>query len=150
MLALQPQIRLIQKSITLHKVDHEACRPTSCKHAHMHTQLKHGLDIALANELQRSFAWVPPLAGDSCNSDNEFLAGLESITDEELLEEFSRFENEMRDLCYSLQKLEGTCEAPDVFEEGVIDWNELEKIDKGIIPVGFIEEIDVVGCRSQC
>ncbi|KAG1855718.1 hypothetical protein DFJ58DRAFT_659773 [Suillus subalutaceus] len=133
----------------LHKVDHEAGKPTCRKHAHMHTQPERGLDIALANELQRSFAWVPPLAGDSCNSDDEFLAGPESIKDEELLEEFSRFENEMLDSCRGLQELEGTCEVPDIFEEGVIDWNELEKVNKGITLAAFIEEIDVVGHGSQ-
>jgi hypothetical protein len=61
----------------------------------MHTWPEHRLDTALADELQRSFVWVPPLAGVSCNSDDEFLAGPESITDEELLKEFDRFENEM-------------------------------------------------------
>ncbi|KAG1801251.1 uncharacterized protein BJ212DRAFT_1305068 [Suillus subaureus] len=104
----------------------------------MHTQPEYGLDIALANKLQRSFAWVPPLTGDSHNLDNEFLAGPELIMDEELLKEFSRFENEMLDSCHGLQEL-----------EGVIDWNKLEKVDKGITPVGFIEEIDVVGHGSQ-
>ncbi|KAG1814605.1 uncharacterized protein BJ212DRAFT_1240629, partial [Suillus subaureus] len=87
----------LQASYTnfLHKVDHEAGKATHHKHAHMHTQPECGLDIALANKLQRSFTWVPPLTGDSHNSDNEFLAGLESIMDEELLEEFTRFENKM-------------------------------------------------------
>ncbi|KAG2353431.1 hypothetical protein BDR07DRAFT_1428965, partial [Suillus spraguei] len=56
------------------------------KFAHTHTQPEDGLDIALANESERLFAWVHPLAGDSCSSDNEFLAGPESMTDEELLE----------------------------------------------------------------
>ncbi|KAG2361970.1 hypothetical protein BDR07DRAFT_1285801, partial [Suillus spraguei] len=77
----------------LHKVDDKASKPTCCKHAHVHTQPEDGLDITLANELQRSFAWVLPLTGDSCSLDNEFPAGPESLTDEELLEEFSRFEN---------------------------------------------------------
>ncbi|KAG1850460.1 hypothetical protein F4604DRAFT_1883669 [Suillus subluteus] len=121
----------------LHKVDHEASKPTHHKHAHMHTQPERGPDIALVNELQRSFAWVPPLAGP------------ELIMDEELLEKFSRFENEMLDSCHGLQELEGTCEVPDIFEEGVIDWNELEKVGEGITPAGFIEEIDVVGHGSQ-
>jgi hypothetical protein len=89
----------------LHKVDHEAGKPTRRKHAHMYTQPERGLDIGLANELQRSFARVPPLTGDSRKSDNEFLAGPESITDEELLEEFSRFENEMLDSRRGLQEL---------------------------------------------
>jgi len=84
----------------------------------------------LADELQRSFAWVPPLAGDFRNSDDEFLAGPESIMDEELLEEFSRLENEMLESRRGLQ--EG--EVPDIFKGGIIDWNELEKVDKGITP----------------
>ncbi|KAG2068390.1 hypothetical protein BDR04DRAFT_1103357 [Suillus decipiens] len=90
------------------------CKPARRKHTHMHTQPEHGLDIALANELQRSFAWVPPLTGDSCNSDDEFLAGPESMTDEELLGEFSRFENEALKSCHGLQ--EGAGEVPDIFE----------------------------------
>ncbi|KAG2364325.1 hypothetical protein BDR07DRAFT_1562960 [Suillus spraguei] len=96
----------------------------------MHTQPEDGLDIALANELQRSFAWVPSLTSDSCSSDNEFLAGPESMTDEELLEEFSRFENEALESHRGLQ--EGADEVPDIFEGGIIDWNELEKVDKRI------------------
>ncbi|KAG2040821.1 hypothetical protein BDR03DRAFT_1007983 [Suillus americanus] len=56
----------------LHKVDHEAGKPARRKHTHMLTRLEHGLDTALAD-----------------------VAGPESITDEELLEEFDRFENEM-------------------------------------------------------
>ncbi|KAG2358535.1 hypothetical protein BDR07DRAFT_1417421, partial [Suillus spraguei] len=88
----------------------------------MHTQSEDGLDIALANEIQRSFAWVPPLTGDSCSLDNEFLAGPESMTDEELLEEFSRFETEALESHRDLQ------EGAD---------------DKRITPAGFIEEIDV-------
>ncbi|KAG2353164.1 hypothetical protein BDR07DRAFT_1434152 [Suillus spraguei] len=79
-----------------------------------HTQPEDGLDIALANKLQRSFAWVPPLTGDSCSSDNEFLAGPESMMDEELLEEFSRFENEALESHHGFQ--EGADDVPDIFE----------------------------------
>ncbi|KAG2078316.1 hypothetical protein BDR04DRAFT_1191422 [Suillus decipiens] len=72
--------------------------------------------------------------------------GLESITDEELLEEFDRFENEMLELRGSQ---EGTGEVPDIFKGDIIDWNELEKVDKGITPTGFVEEIDMVAHGSQ-
>ncbi|KAG2155367.1 uncharacterized protein EDB93DRAFT_1130321 [Suillus bovinus] len=130
----------------LHKVDHKAGKPAHRKHAHMHTRPEHGLDTALADKLQRSFAWVPPLAGASRNSDNEFLAGPESITDEELLEEFDRFENEMLE---SRGLQEGTGEVPDILGGDIIDWDELEKVNKGITPAGFVEEIDVVGHGSQ-
>ncbi|OJA11116.1 hypothetical protein AZE42_10197 [Rhizopogon vesiculosus] len=106
----------------------------------MHTQPERGLDTALADQLQRSFAWVPPLTSDSrTDLDDRFLAGPESITDEELLEEFDRFEHEMREL-RALQEGSNlfTDKVPDVFAGDIIDWNELEKVDKGIAPAGFI------------
>ncbi|KAG2074747.1 hypothetical protein BDR04DRAFT_1092989 [Suillus decipiens] len=95
----------------------------------MHTQPEHGLDIASANELQRFFCMG---TGDSCSSDDEFLAGPELMTDGELLEEFSRFENVTLESRHGLQ--EGAGEIPDIFERGIIDWNELEKVDNGISP----------------
>ncbi|KAG2348668.1 hypothetical protein BDR05DRAFT_995076 [Suillus weaverae] len=112
----------------------------------MHTRPEHGLDTGLADGLQRSFAWVPPLAGASRSSDDEFLTGPESITDEELLEEFDRFENEMLE---SRGLQEGTGEVPDIFKGDIIDWNELEKVNRGITPTGFVEEIDMVAHGSQ-
>ncbi|KAG2140385.1 hypothetical protein BD769DRAFT_1626295 [Suillus cothurnatus] len=92
-------------------------KPAHRKHAHMHTWPEHRLDTALADELQRSFAWAPPLAGASRNSDDKFLAG--------------------------------TGEVPDIFKGDIIDWKELEKVDKGITPTGFVEEIDMVAHKSQ-
>jgi hypothetical protein len=59
--------------------DHTA--PLRLKHAHMHTQPERGLETALADQIQRSFAWVLPLTSNSrTDSDDEFLAGSESIT----------------------------------------------------------------------
>ncbi|KAG1904836.1 uncharacterized protein F5891DRAFT_1184246 [Suillus fuscotomentosus] len=92
---------------------------------------KNGLDIALADELQRSFAWIPPLTTDS--DDQDYLAGLESITDEELVDEFERFEREMRLFAG---------DVPDVLDGGLIDWSELERVNKGITPTGFIKETE--------
>ncbi|KAG2366056.1 hypothetical protein BDR07DRAFT_1544220 [Suillus spraguei] len=95
----------------------------------MHTQPEDGLDIASANEIQRSSAWVPPLTGDSCSSDNEFFAGPESMTDEELLEEFSRFENEALESHRGLQ--EGAEEVPDIRSKEILltgtSWRKLIK-----------------------
>ncbi|KAG2739497.1 hypothetical protein P692DRAFT_20841214 [Suillus brevipes Sb2] len=59
---------------------------------------------------------------------------------------FNRFENEMLE---SRGSQEGTGEVPDIFKGDIIDWNELEKVDKGITPTGFVEEIDVVARGSQ-
>jgi len=76
-------------------MDSKAGKPVRRKHAHMHTRPECGFDVALADELQKSFAWIPPLAADS--DDQDYLVGLESITDEELREEFERFEREMQE-----------------------------------------------------
>jgi hypothetical protein len=46
-------------------------------------------------------------------------------------------------------KISKVLEVPDVFEEGVVDWNQPEKVDKGITPAGFDTEIDVIGHGSQ-
>jgi hypothetical protein len=59
------------------------------------------------------------------------------MTVDELLKEFSRFENDMLESSHGIQELEGTGEISDVSEGGIVDWNELEKIDKAIIPARF-------------
>ncbi|KAG2128730.1 hypothetical protein DEU56DRAFT_915400 [Suillus clintonianus] len=87
----------------------------------MHTQPEHGLDTGLADELQRSFAWVPLTTQTTNFSQMLELRGLQ----------------------------EGTGKVPDIFKGDIIDWNELEKVDKGITPTGFVEEIDVVARGSQ-
>ncbi|KAG2058782.1 hypothetical protein BDR06DRAFT_1003956 [Suillus hirtellus] len=33
-------------------------------------------------------------------------------------------------------------DVPDVLDGGLIDWSELERVNKGITPTGFIEEIE--------
>jgi hypothetical protein len=46
-------------------------------------------------------------------------------------------------------KISKVLEVPDVFEKCVIDWNQPEKVDKGITPIGFGTEIDMIGHGSQ-
>ena len=135
----------------LHTMDREAGKSIRRNHAHMHTRPELGLDPALTDQLQRSFAWVPPL-GASDESDDDFL-GPESITDEELLAEFDQFERDMTGSSgqqgLSGNPVPGADDGLDVFADGVIDWNELEKVNKGITPAGFMEEIDVVSRGSE-
>jgi hypothetical protein len=100
------------------------------------------LNVALADELQRSFAWIPPLAADS--DDHDFLAGPESITDDKLREEFERFERETQE---AGQREEHA--VPDILDSGIVDWSELERVDKGIAPTGFVEEINVLNQGSE-
>jgi hypothetical protein len=64
----------------LYKMDSKAGKPVCRKHAHMHTCPEHGLDVALANELQKPFTWIPPLVADSDGQD--YLASPESILNE--------------------------------------------------------------------
>ncbi|KAG1723908.1 uncharacterized protein EDB91DRAFT_1255459 [Suillus paluster] len=98
----------------------------------MHTCPECGLDVALANKLQKSFAWIPPLVADS--NDDEYFTGSESITDEELMEE-----------CASGSSTQVVSDSVlDILEGGIIDWSELERVDKGIMPTGFIEEINIL------
>ncbi|KAG1899501.1 uncharacterized protein F5891DRAFT_981030 [Suillus fuscotomentosus] len=104
---------------------------------------KNGLDIALADELQRSFAWIPPLATDS--DDQDYLAGPESITDEELVDEFERFERETREAGQALF----AGDVPDVLDGGLVDWSELERVNKGITPTGFVKETEVLNRSSN-
>lgn len=40
-------------------------------------------------------------------------------------------------------------DVPDVLDGGIIDWSELERAGKGIIPIGFVEEIDVINRGSE-
>ncbi|KAG2754867.1 hypothetical protein P692DRAFT_20828219 [Suillus brevipes Sb2] len=103
----------------------------------MHTRPENGLNVALADELQKSFAWIPPLTADS--DDHDFLAGPESITDDELREEFERFECETQE---AGQREEHA--VPDILDSGIVDWSELERVDKSIAPTGFVEEINVL------
>ncbi|KAG1813763.1 hypothetical protein EV424DRAFT_1326445 [Suillus variegatus] len=128
----------------LYQMDFKAGKPVRRKHGHMHTHPERGLDVALADELQRSFAWIPPLAADS--DDQDYLAGPESITDEELREEFERFEREAREADQLRENDKG--HVPDVLDGGIVDWSELERVERGITPTGFVEEIDVLNRGS--
>lgn len=110
----------------------------------MHTRPENGLNVALADELQKSFAWIPPLAADS--DDHDFLAGPESITDDELREEFERFERKTQE---AGQQEEHADAVPDILDSGIVDWSELERVEKGVAPTGFVEEINVLNRGSE-
>ena len=54
----------------------------------MHTRPDAGIDMELADELAKTFTWVPPLAAKTWTDSEDYLAGPEAITDEELVEAF--------------------------------------------------------------
>ncbi|KAG1808633.1 uncharacterized protein BJ212DRAFT_1382187 [Suillus subaureus] len=85
----------------MYKMGSKTGKPVCRKCARMHTRPEHGLDVALAHELQKLFAWIPPLTADSGD-------------------------------------------IPDILDSGIIDLSELERVDKCIMPAGFVEEIEVL------
>ena len=78
----------------LYKMDRAAGKSTHCKHAHMHTRPDAGIDTELADELAKTFTWVPPLAAETRTDSEDYLAGPEAITDEELVEAFDSIARE--------------------------------------------------------
>ncbi|KIK79282.1 hypothetical protein PAXRUDRAFT_16410 [Paxillus rubicundulus Ve08.2h10] len=101
----------------------------------------------LVDKLVKTFTWVPPLAAESDES-KESLSGPEAITDEELTEAFDAIDHEkveahqaevMRTVDPDLE-LDGN----EVLEGKVCDWKELEVVNKGTMPMGFVEDISML------
>ncbi|KAI6042900.1 hypothetical protein EDC04DRAFT_2878284 [Pisolithus marmoratus] len=133
----------------LYKMDHAAGKSTHWKHAHMHTQPNKGINTDLAVELGQNFTWVPPLVVDAESDEYRLdcLAGPESITDEELMEAFDRLAQENAEGVQSGASLtdpDVELDGNEVLEGQIYDFKELEAIDKGKKPTGFIEDICVV------
>ncbi|KAN0081258.1 hypothetical protein V8E55_008882 [Tylopilus felleus] len=111
--------------------DRAAGRSTHRKHAHMHTQPQPGIDVELAGDLARNFTWVPPLAADSGGGADE-LAGPEAITDEELVSAFENLDRQTH------------AEENEVLEGQLYSWDELEIVNRGIVPKGFVDDISAL------
>ncbi|KIJ05662.1 hypothetical protein PAXINDRAFT_164749 [Paxillus involutus ATCC 200175] len=131
----------------LYKLDRTAGKSTHRKHAHMHTRPHLGIDTDLVDELVKTFTWVPPLAAESDESE-ESLSGPEAITDEELAEAFDAIDREKAE---AHQAEVMTAVDPDleldgneVLEGKMYDWKELEVVNKGTMPTGFVEDISVL------
>ncbi|KAI5982193.1 ribonuclease H-like domain-containing protein [Pisolithus albus] len=127
----------------LYKMDRAAGKSTHRKHAHMHTQPDKGINSDLAAELARNFTWVPPLAVDAESDESTFghLSGPESITDEELMEAFDKLDREKAE---GVQPGDIELDGNEVLEGQIYDFEELDAIDKGRKPTGFIEDISVI------
>ncbi|KAJ7487952.1 ribonuclease H-like domain-containing protein [Mycena latifolia] len=107
------------------RADEKAKRP---KHNHMHTSGKPGIDADLAKDLENPITWIPPLDG---NDDD---------TGEDIVEQASK----------DLQKLLDD-EAPVAIPHGsviageVVDFEELERLDRGETSATDEDNIDIVG-----
>ncbi|KIJ58748.1 hypothetical protein HYDPIDRAFT_33861 [Hydnomerulius pinastri MD-312] len=102
-------------------------------------------DVPLT-QAQRDRANVPPLAAESDKSD-DYLAGPDAITDEELQEAFGVIDREKDGAQADITRVldpDIELDGNEVLEGEVYDWKELEVIDKGAAPTGFMEDISVL------
>ena len=133
----------------LYKMDHTAGKPTHRRHAHMHTQPQLGINLEVAADLTKNFTWVPPLAAQSESDSDDCLAGPEAVTDEELSSAFDALEHKKQDLETALPVSssgilvdpELELDGNEVIEDQVYSWDELDTINNGMQPIGFVEDI---------
>jgi len=127
----------------LYQMDCAAGKSTHRKHAHMHTLSHTGIDTNLTNKLATTFTWMPPLRLAVDESDEDYLAGPESITDKELVEAFKRVNSTMSvviDPDLDLPDSDGN----EVLEDMVYSWAELKLVEKGTKPAAFEEDITII------
>ncbi|KAN0081360.1 hypothetical protein V8E55_008984 [Tylopilus felleus] len=136
----------------LYKMDRAAGRSTHRKHAHMHTQPQPGIDVELAGDLARNFTWVPLLAADS-GGDADELAGPEAITDEELVSAFENLDRQTHaeenvtqpgGSARSILDPQIALDGQEVLEGELYSWDELEIVNRGIVPKGFVDDISAL------
>lgn len=96
-----------------------------------------GIDLDVAGDLENNFAWVPPLALASKNVDDD-LAGPESIMMEELDAEFDKLFESTR------SEHSADVDGKEVLEGKAFDFNEFERVERGIAPAVAVEEISVI------
>jgi hypothetical protein len=77
----------------LYQRSRAAGKPIHRRHAHMHTRADKGIHVDLANELEATFTWVPPLAAQAEHPD-DYLAGPESIDLDEIDAAFDELKKE--------------------------------------------------------
>ncbi|KAN0101259.1 hypothetical protein V8E55_001243 [Tylopilus felleus] len=136
----------------LYKMDCTTGKPTHRRHTHMHTRPQLGINLEVAADLTKNFTWVPPLAAQSESDSDDCLAGPEAVTDKELSSAFDALEREKQDLETALPvSSSGILVDPElelngneVLEGQVYSWDELDTINNGTQPTGFVEDICVL------
>ena len=108
------------------------------RHAHMHTRNEPGLNIDLSADLETNFTWTPPLAARQTEIS---LDGPEAITDEELEAAFA--ELEQRDST-DARRLDPVIEGDEIEAGRVYDLDEFARVEKGVIPSTFEDDVEVV------
>ncbi|KAF5344486.1 hypothetical protein D9758_014132 [Tetrapyrgos nigripes] len=107
------------------------------KHGHMHTKTSPGINTAIVEEgsVTESDNWQGPLEVDE-----------EQVEEEDVEASFDSLEKEIeveKDIELELE-LEEELATLDIVEGKLYDFSELEKVDKGVEPKGFNDEINVL------
>ncbi|KAH7915929.1 hypothetical protein BJ138DRAFT_826907 [Hygrophoropsis aurantiaca] len=131
------------------QMDRAAGKSAHRKHGHMHTQLEPGIDISVAINLKATFAWVPPLAAESHDSD-DYLGGPESIAEEELDQAFDKLDRKKAETAAAAgvsDKVINNTHGVQLQAKSTIGWN-LNECRQRNKPVGFNEEINLLSMLS--
>ncbi|KAF9231857.1 hypothetical protein BU15DRAFT_90811 [Melanogaster broomeanus] len=116
----------------VHSKDTAMGKETRRWHAHMHTRKEPGINMEVVEDLNENFTWLPPL---SALSDDD-LAGPETISVDDVDAEFAALEQQKVG-----ELLDTGVDGMEVLEGNVYDFDELARVDEGIVPRGVDDEI---------
>ena len=117
---------------------------TRRKHAHMHTRSEPGIDAELAENLGQTFTWVPPMTIEGAGGEIS-LEGPESVSVEELDKAFREFEEQQAAENAQEEASNHVREQGDVLKGELYNFEELDKVDGGVIPMAVEEEVQIIG-----
>ncbi|KAJ7666864.1 ribonuclease H-like domain-containing protein [Mycena polygramma] len=119
-------------------------KATQRKHAHMHTRPDLGVDADLAADLENPITWIPPLSGAN---------GGEEEADEDLVQKaYDDLQKQLADEAVADAR---SGAQTDLGPQGsivggeIVDFTELDRVDRGEVEAPADEIIDVVGNDTQ-
>lgn len=124
-------------SYKLKEKDKANGKDTHRRHGHMHTGVGKEVNVQLVDELESTFSYIPPLGPAQINSGDGELEGPESVSMEEFDDAFEAVIEEGGRL---LEPAVGV----GVLEGNIYDWEELERVERGIIPQNVDDEVQIV------
>lgn len=126
--------------------------PLHRKHAHMHTRDSPGINSALADDLEQTFSFTPPLHVPSVasNGDEGNLEGPESITEEEIDGWFTELESDTAAAASEVTPgvVDQLARTEDTGVDEVFSFTELARVEKGLAPTSFEEDMDIQTSRG--
>ncbi|KAI0924861.1 hypothetical protein AcW2_005617 [Taiwanofungus camphoratus] len=104
----------------------------------MHTHETTGIDINLTNDLEESFVWRPPLA---VHEEPDVLKGPEGVSMEDIDAAFDKLAQ--RTIDQNVLPIDPQLEGENIAAGHIYSFDELEKIDAGVAPTSFNNEIQL-------